>query len=251
MGIVDLEVFGRDAELNELRGRLRANHSFLMYGGSGVGKTLLIKKIAPEFRRLLYCPDSETGESVFRSLALQLLKTGNPMVRHACGRGGELTLKTKSVLALRGLVLEAIHAGKYWVVLDHLCRTSAGLASDIREIMFRGDTPVLAIARSHYMEDLGFLASFFTLRQERMQIRPFNRELTAAFALQTAKRYGLYASNFDEFLQRVVDLSAGSPGHVISLIKMAKLPKYRAAEYVKVSPLYIDFRLAWHAANAY
>ena len=32
---------------------------------------------------------------------------------------------------------------------------------------------------------------------------------------------------------------------------MATLPKYRIDGHIKTSPLYIDFRLAWHAANAW
>jgi hypothetical protein len=245
------QVFARDAELEELRQRLRTHKPFLVHGDSGAGKTLLITTITREFQRVLYCGDSSTGQSVFRALAAELLATGDPVLRRVCGRSAASALKTKSILALRGLVLNALRAGEYFVVLDHLCRTSGSLASDVREIIFWGNTPVLAVARSNHMEDLGFLASFFALRSERMHIWPFERDLAAEFARQTATEFGLEASNREEFLARVVQLSGGLPGPILGMIRMALLPKYRTGDYIKFSPLYIDSRLSWHAANAY
>jgi hypothetical protein len=53
-----------------------------------------------------------------------------------------------------------------------------------------------------------------------------------------------------EFIERVVDLGQGSPGAIVRMLEMALRPKYRLDGYVKTSPLYIDFRLAWHAENA-
>ena len=48
-----------------------------------------------------------------------------------------------------------------------------------------------------------------------------------------------------------MDVSHGSPGAIIRMVEMATLPKYRIDGHIKTSPLYIDFRLAWHAANAW
>ena len=76
-------------------------------------------------------------------------------------------------MSLRGLVLDSLREGDYRVVLDHLQETAAGLAADVREIIFRGDTPVTGVARSAHMEDLGFLTSCFMLRSDQMSIRPF------------------------------------------------------------------------------
>ena len=100
------------------------------------------------------------------------------------------------------------------------------------------------------MEDLGFLASCFSLRSDQMLIRSFPPDLAHEFAKQVAVRLGFYAENGGEFLEKVVASSGGQPGNMIALIKMALLPRYRTAEMIKFAPLYIDFRLAWHAANA-
>ena len=42
-------VFGRDEELEQLRERLAARGSFLLHGPAGVGKTLLLQLVFPEF----------------------------------------------------------------------------------------------------------------------------------------------------------------------------------------------------------
>jgi len=243
-------IYGRAVELDELRRRLRGGPSFVIFGDSGAGKTLLLKCAIQDHPCVLYCPDSTTGQSVFRHLAHALLLAKDPHISRACGRYGTRKLEAKSTLQLRGLVMDAIAAGHYWAVLDHLRQPSASLASDIRDMMFRGNTSVVAVARSAHMEDLGYLASFFALRSEKMHIRPFERQIATEFAERCARQSGLAASNREEFLKRVVEFSGGLPGNIVALIKMALLQKYRTAEYVKAVPLYIDFRLARHAANA-
>jgi hypothetical protein len=244
-------IVNRDAELNELAERFRGSESFVVHGASGVGKTLLLRHVAPRFPDVLYCADSSTGHSAFRHLAMALLSKRAPVLRRACGRIGAASLSRKSTLALRGLVMEALHGGDYWVVLDHLSRTSAGLASDIREIIFRGNTPIVAVARSIHMEELGFLTSFFALRSERFEIRPFSPEASLNFANLVAHTTDFTAANRDDCLERIVELSGGLPGMIIALVRMAELPKYRSNGHVKLTSAYIDYRLAWHAKNAF
>jgi len=146
--------------------------------------------------------------------------------------------------------MDSLREREYRVVLDHLQETSAGLAADVREIIFRGNTPVTGVARSAHMEDVGYLTSYFLLRSDQMVIRPFTPDLAHAFAEQIATRLRLCAENKAEFLEQVVDHSKGLPGNIVTLIKMALLPRYQARGRIKFSPLYIDFRLAWHATNA-
>ena len=61
-----VEIFSRTEELEALRKRLASRKSTLLYGQSGVGKTLLLMQAMPEFMRILYCPASSSPQSVFR-----------------------------------------------------------------------------------------------------------------------------------------------------------------------------------------
>jgi hypothetical protein len=239
-------VFGRDAELAELRRRLRAGTSFVLHGDAGAGKTFLLRHALRGERRVLYCGDSGNGKCVFFTLASAMLAAKEPRLRRACGRAGVQALKIKSAIALRGLVLDALHDQPHWVVLDHLQRTSAGLAADIREILFWGNSFLIAVARSPHMEDLGFLASFFGVQSEKMRVRPFAPAVAKKFAQLLADRAGLSASNREEFLDKVVEHSGGLPGAITAMVQMAALPRYRSGgTHIKFAPLYIDFRLSW------
>jgi hypothetical protein len=242
-------VFGREREREELRRRFSARKSFVLYGTSGAGKTFLVRRVMRDFPEMLYCSNSHNPQSVFQSLALALMGTGNRTVRSSLGNGGGV--KAKSTISLRGIVLDAVRRGIYWVVLDHLRGPAAGLSSDIRDLMLYGGTPVLAVARSEHMEDLGFLMPMFALRAERMRLSNFGRSDATQFAEELARRFQLGATNLPEFLERIVDLSQGAAGPIQRMIQMALYPKYRLDDYIKTSPLCIDFRLAWHAENAW
>lgn len=241
-------VFGRERELEELRRRLSTGESFVLHGPSGAGKTFLLHQVLRTLPDALYCPDSPAAQSVFQSLATGLVRAKNRRARHSLHNGR--VIKTKSTIALRGVVLEALRDGDYWVVLDHLRAPAAALSADIRDIMFYGGTRVLAVARSAHMEDLGFLAPMFVLRSDRVALPNFGRSEARRFAEANVLRTGLKASNLSDFLDRIVEMSHGSPGAILTMIKMASLPRYRIQGHIKISPLYIDARLAWHAANA-
>jgi hypothetical protein len=241
-------VFKRDRELEELRRRVSARKAFVLHGPSGAGKTFLLRRAISGFTNVLYCPHSDTAQSVFQSLALALLAEKDRRVRNSLRN--PQAIKTKSTIALRGIVLDALRHGDYWVVLDHLRGPAAALSADTRDIMFYGSTPVLAVARSAHMEDLGFLAPIFVLRSERMQLANFAPSEAAQFAEEIAQQTDLCGTNLSDFLDRVVGLSQGSPGTILRMVHMAMLPRYRIDGHIKTSPLYIDFRLAWHAENA-
>ena len=151
---------------------------------------------------------------------------------------------------LKGVVLEALHEGHYRLALDHLNRPSTGFAAVIREVLGWADTPVIAVARSAHMEDVGFLQAFYPDRRDRFEVRNFEPGVAERFAREMVRRAGLSAENMNDFLQRVLDFSQGNPGAIVAMVEMAGHPKYRTEDHIKVAPLYIDFRLNWKPAGA-
>lgn len=248
-GHAEDQIFGREKELAELRSRLLLRKSFVFHGSSGSGKTLLLRRVIRSYPRILYCADSSNPRSMFREIAAGLLRVRNPHVIHLGRSGGNL--RQKSTIAIRGIVMNALHESSYSVVLDHLRCPSAALSSDIRDLMNWGNACVIGVARSFHMEELGYIGSYFVLQSEQMVLKNFDHKEAAAFAEHLADRTALVASNREEFLKRVVELSNGSPGAIAIMNNMAFLPRYRCGDHIKVSPLYIDSRLAWHAANAF
>lgn len=237
--------FDREAEIEGLRRRLGKRRSFLMHGSAGVGKTLLLNQVLPEFPDVLYSPESASPQTVFRNLAMALLTTGSPrLLRTFAGKPAE-AIRAKSATALKGIVMDALREGTYCVVLDHLKRPSYAFAATVREIMSWGGTAVVTVARSAHMENLGFLQPFYPERSDSFEIRGFPPTVAERFTEEAARRAGLYAANMGEFLERVLEFSQGNPGAILSMLEMAKHPKYRSAEHIKTTLLFVDFRMDW------
>jgi len=52
-----------------------------------------------------------------------------------------------------------------------------------------------------------------------------------------------------EFIERLLEFGQGNPGAILSMLEMAKHPRYRSAEHIKITPLYLDFRMNWKPAG--
>jgi hypothetical protein len=150
-------------------------------------------------------------------------------------------------VSIRGIVIEALREGRYWIVLDHLQSPSQSFAAAIKDMCSRAETPLIAVARSAHMEDAGFLLPMFSDRSSRYLLRNLETEAAKKFALRAAEEMQLEAVNRDEAIEKIVRYSKGSPGAIIAMLQMAVNPNYVAEKHVKLSPLYIDFRLRWSA----
>jgi hypothetical protein len=150
---------------------------------------------------------------------------------------------TKSAVSLKGIVMDALREGEYSILLDHIKRPSYSFASAVREVMGWGSTPVSAVARSIHMEDTGFLQPLYGDRSQKCEIRNFDDSTAEQFARERINRSGLSGTTISEFVDKVLEFSGGNPGAIIALIDMATCPKYRSEEHIKISPLYIDFRM--------
>jgi hypothetical protein len=234
-------IFDREEERQRIDQHLAKAHPFLIHGPSGVGKTLLLRSVLSQYSTVLYCQDSSTINVVFRSVARHLLRLGSPRAKSAFHN--EDGIKMKSPVSLKGVVMDSLNEGKYSIVLDHLRRPSYSFAAAVREMMGWGSTPVTAVARSSHMEDTGFLQPFYGDRAQKCEIRNFDDEIAERFAREIVERVQLSATNMSEFLEKVLEFSSGNPGAIVALIDMATYPKYRSAEHIKITPLYIDFRM--------
>lgn len=242
-------IYRRDAELEELRQRVSRRHSFLLHGPGGVGKTLLLKHLSGEVFQMLYCGDSSSSQVVFRTLASELLARKNRHLVKACGTTGLNAFKDKSAVSIRGIVTEALRGGAYWIVLDHVQSPSRSFATALKDVCSWAETPLIAVARSEHMEDAGFLLPMFSDRSAKFALRNFDSDTAKTFALLVASAVHLQAVNRDEVIEKIVHFSKGNPGAIVAMLQMAGSPKYVAQQHVKLSPLYIDFRLSWGATH--
>jgi len=240
-------IFAREEEQQGIRQRLSKGRPFLLHGPSGVGKTLLLRNVLTEIPSVLYCGNSATTQTVFRSIARQLLHAGNSRAQKVFH--DEKSIDAKSAVSLKGIVLDALKNGNYTVVLDHIKCPSHSFAAVVREVVGWASTPVSTVAQSSHMEDVGFLQPLYSDRSEKYEIRNFDNSTAEQFALEIIRRTGLEAPNLNDFVGKLLEFSEGNPGTIVSLIQMAKHPKYRLDEHIKITPLYIDFRMNWGAVR--
>jgi hypothetical protein len=241
-------VFHREEEIDALRKRVAARKSALLHGPSGVGKTLLLEHLMPDFPHLLYCAQASSSQAVFRGLAEALAQKKDTEILRRLGSSPAEAIRQKAALSLKGIVISALRGTKYTVVLDHLHRPSHSFAAMVHELMISCSVPVVAVARSAHMEDAGFVAPLFPDRADKLAIKNFDPETAREFAQLAAKDHTLSAENLSDFLTRMVEFSEGNPGAIASMIDMATMSKYRLEDHIIVSPLYIDFRLRCAAA---
>ena len=246
-GVMFQFIFDRAEEQQCIRQRLWKGKPFLVYGPSGVGKTLLLRNVLDQFPSVLYCENSATIHTIFRSIARQLLQQRNSRLRKVFR--DEKAIDCKSAVSLKGIVLDALKEGSYAIMLDHVKCPSHSFAAVVREILGWASTPVSAVTQSSHMEDVGFLQSLYSDGSEKYEIRNFDSRIAERFAQEAIRQTGLSAKNLNEFVCRVLEFSAGNPGTIVSLMEMAKCPEYRADEHIKITPLYIDFRMNGGAAR--
>jgi Cdc6-like AAA superfamily ATPase len=236
-------IFGREQERQALHQGVLKKKPFLLHGPTGVGKTLLLRSVVEQMPAVLYCETSASPQIVFRSVARSLLERGDPRIERCChNRNG---IEAKSAVSLKGIVMDALRDGRHSIVLDHLHRPSQSFAAVVREIIGWCSTPVIAVAQSNHMEDTGFLQPLYSDRHDRYELKNFEPITAEQFAHAMVERADLSASNIKEFLGKVLELSQGNPRAILSMLQMAKDAKYRTGEHIKISPLYIDFRMNW------
>jgi AAA+ ATPase superfamily predicted ATPase len=240
-------IFDRKEERQRIGRFLEKRSPFLVYGPSGVGKSLLVRSVLCDLGPVLYCEDSSTAASVFRNLARSLLRRESPRARRSIRDADSIT--AKSAVSLKGIVMDALRESEFSILLDHLKRPSSSFAAAVREIMSWCSTPVSAVARSSHMEDVGSLQPLYDDRSQRCEVRNFDDATAGQFARELITKSRLSGSNIGDFLDKVIQFSAGNPQAIMAMIEMAAHPKYRSHEHIKISPLYIDFRMNGGAAR--
>lgn len=250
-----LGLFGREEELLQFCERLHKGVPFLLYGVAGVGKTLLVETAIRRLNassNLIYCEETRALNAVARQICSALAARDDACVLarlklspKSSSERIQSAVQAKSSSALQGIVLEALRKRPYTLILDHVEFVSKRFYSSLKELHLFAQTPIVAIARSYHMEEIGHLGSLFSDRRARMELANFDRERAAGLAAMVAESRRLEAENREEFLRKVVQFSQGNPGAILRMIAMADDPHYRSSGRIRLHLLYVDYCLRY------
>jgi NB-ARC domain len=240
-----MRLFGRQDELAKLATWIGDHRSFMFYGPAGVGKTRLLDELVPRLTAVLRVSSCNTPQAIFQELASALWKKRQPDFRDRFKSVEQL--KHVNSVSMKGLCLNALKSSRYTLVLEHVGFSSQQLAASVKHIANEAGLPLIFVARSCHMEDVGYLVRHFPGSSERLELTDFKTEQAEEFSKLVADEVHLEAENRSEFLNRLVEFSGGNPGAIVAMAQMACTAKYRSGDCIKSTPLYIDFRIARNA----
>lgn len=227
----------RTGEMARLQAQAQKRKSMLVHGPEAVGKTRLLRSFVQSQPLALFAAQVQSP----RGLLLELIEE----LRRAAAPGTALPADSTSLStgSLKGIVQRALDRHPFLLALDHLAGPSRVVTGLIKDLHYFDRTPVIFAARTPHMEDIGNLLPLCAGKSERLELKEFLPPIALEFARREASRTGLWASNLDLVLHRLVEWSNGNPGSLVSMLGMAHLPRYFAGDQIKAHVLYLDYRM--------
>jgi hypothetical protein len=230
-------VVERTEEFARVRAQAQKRKSMLVFGTEVVGKTRLLRAFAQTQQLALFAAHVQSPRELLLSLIRELQRIGQP------GVGFPANWESLATGSLKGLVQRELEKHPYLLVLDHLAGPSRIVTGLIKDLNYFDRTPVILVARTLHMEDIGNLQAICAGKAERLELKEFPLPIALEFARKEASRTGLCASNLDQVLHELVDWSNGNPGSILHLLRMAHLSRYHAGDQIKAHVLYLDYRM--------
>jgi len=240
-GTIDPEQYAATVERTEELARLEAQaqrrKSMLIFGPEAVGKTRLLKSFVESQPFALFAPQVQSPRELLLAMVEELRRVAKP------GVSLPTNCASMSTSSLKGIVQRALEKYPFLLALDHLAGPSRVVTGLIKDLNYFDRTPVIFVARTPHMEDIGTLQPMCAGKSERLQMKEFVPPIALEFARREADRTGLCASNLDHALDQFVEWSNGNPGAIIHMLKMAHFPRYYAGNQIKTHVLYLDYRM--------
>jgi hypothetical protein len=230
-------VVERFEELARVRAQAQKRKSMLIFGPESVGKTRLLLTFVETQPLALFAAHVQSPRELLLALVGELQRIGKPGVSFPAN------WESLATGSLKGLVQRELEKHPYLLVLDHMAGPSRIVTGLIKDLNYFDRTPVIFVARTTHMEDIGNLQAMCAGKSERLELKEFLPPIALEFARREANRTGLCASNLDHVLHELVEWSNGNPGSIVHMLKMAHFPRYHSGDQIKAHVLYLDYRM--------
>lgn len=227
----------RVEELARLQAQAQRRKSMLIFGPEAVGKTRLLRSFVQTQPLALFVAAVQSPREMLLTLVQELQRVVKP------GISFPVDWESLSTGSLKGIVQRALEKHPFLLALDHLAGPSRVVTGLIKDLNYFDRTPVILVARSPHMEDIGNLQPMCAGKGERLELKEFLPPVALEFARREGSRTGLSASNLDHVLHQLVEWSNGNPGAIVHMLKMAHFQRYYVGDQIKAHVLYLDYRM--------
>lgn len=249
------QFLNRAAELARLRTLLQARKSILLYGPAGIGKSSLLQELRserkPQDPQLLFSSGQLEPAPWLRHVTSFLVDddararpSARPGSKAASGRSeARGVVSGRSAKALRAILFKALSQGSFVLVVDPVGFVSLSFYKLLRDLERATQTPLVLVARSPHMEDIGYATHFAWPREQRLSLGPLPPEEAARLFELATQDLVPHPANWDSFRAQILDYARGNPGTLVTLATMAHQPSYWAQGTLKLHLLIVDFNL--------
>jgi hypothetical protein len=243
---------GRKAEMTRLREALWARESLLLWGPADAGKTALASKVVRELpaeqsKACIFWSGPGSVHDILQHFICQAFAAGSRRVSAKVQADGcsEIDfgrwIRKQSSRRLRGILQAALQQEKYWIFIDHVPPMTHPMARLVKELIWRCETPVYAIARGYSPHEIGYAWSLYWTDKYRLPLGPLPVADAAALARACLRESGLSRSERAGFQDEVLHLSGRLPGAIVKMCSMAAQPKYQHVGQIKAKLLRVDY----------
>ncbi len=251
-------VFGRENEARRLTEAILKGETRIIFGPSGIGKTLLVQKVIRELspvfsNRCLYVGTFKDLQDLLRQLIFMLYDLKDSNLRQQLHSEGVTVLSFSNWLKslpspnLRGTLYRTVERGDYRIFIDHIPPLSHPVAKIIKELFWMRNAPVYLLFHDEVFQHLYRFNHFFHLGdRERISLQPLQAEAASQLLESCIERFGLSHLDLSAFREEVLELSKQVPGAIVKMCALAADPRYQYGSQVKVRSIYIDYLMSGH-----